>query len=536
MAQPLIKFFRVQNKPTTGTPGALYFVSTEGVLYVCTGTSSFEAYAGIKSAALDGSVLTLTPSVGNAISVDIAALAQAAVDLSEYAKTEAVNTAISNAIAAEVERADGAYDEKGAAAAALDSAKAWVEEQKYVTASIINGLATEEYVNSAVKAEADIARGAEKALADRLDIIEGEGEGSIKKAVADAKAAIEGTLADDDARTLEAINDELDTLAARGYKVAEVTEGLPANIERRYRLVDQTGAVIEGSVNIDVEKESALKNVELVDVNDNGVAGNYLKWTYILADGTEKVQYLDVSQLLVEAEFKNGLQVSAGQVSVKVDTDSEKFLTVGEAGVKLSGVQEAINTAVAAKNVTASGDTYVSATVAEGTNHVTVATSEATKASLALADTALQAADITTGAANGTIAVEGEDVAVKGLGDAAYVGLTATPTKDSNDAFTAGGAYLLDGKIDANTAAIGDLSDRIDGLDFGVTSVAASTSSAHVTVAPTIASDGAVTVTVDVASVDAANGEAAGLATDAYVREQVADAALVWQKGSFPAE
>ena len=162
-------------------------------------------------------------------------------------------------------------------------------------------------IEGLVTAEAGRATAAEEALAGRLDIIEGEGEGSIKKAVADAKAAIEGTLADDDAKTLEAINDELDTLAARGYKVAEVTEGLPANIERRYQLVDQTGTVIEGSVNIDVEKESALKNVELVDADDNGVAGNYLKWTYVLADGTEKVQYLNVSDLLVEAEFKNGL-------------------------------------------------------------------------------------------------------------------------------------------------------------------------------------------------------------------------------------
>lgn len=251
MAQPLIKFYRVASLPSTGTPGALYFVSGEGVLYVCTSEKSFEAYAGIKAAALDGSVLTLTPSVGAAISVDIAALAQAAVDLSEYAKTEAVNTAISNAIAAEVERANGAYDEKGAAAAALvaakeyadslphenttytfaegtvngefvvtpsdgtaqqvkvhglgdaayttvaalestmDSkdqaiaaaaatdaqgkadkaladAKAWVKEQKYVTASIIDGLATEEYVNNAVKAESDIARAAEKANADAI--------------------------------------------------------------------------------------------------------------------------------------------------------------------------------------------------------------------------------------------------------------------------------------------------------------------------------------------------------------------------------
>lgn len=49
----------------------------------------------------------------------------------------------------------------------------------------------------------------------------------------------------------------------------------------------------------------------------------------------------------------------------------------------------------------------------------------ATAAQGAKAETALQAADITTGSANGTIAVDGTDVAVKGLGSAAYVATTA---------------------------------------------------------------------------------------------------------------
>ena len=49
----------------------------------------------------------------------------------------------------------------------------------------------------------------------------------------------------------------------------------------------------------------------------------------------------------------------------------------------------------------------------------------ATAAQGAKADTALQAADIVTGSANGTIAVKGVDVAIKGLGSAAYVETSA---------------------------------------------------------------------------------------------------------------
>ena len=71
-----------------------------------------------------------------------------------------------------------------------------------------------------------------------------------------------------------------------------------------------------------------------------------MKYTYINADGADSIVYVDCSKLLAESEFKNGLAVSAaGEVSVKIDATSESFLTVGEGGVKLAGVQTAIDTA-----------------------------------------------------------------------------------------------------------------------------------------------------------------------------------------------
>ena len=56
----------------------------------------------------------------------------------------------------------------------------------------------------------------------------------------------------------------------------------------------------------------------------------------------------------------------------------------------------------------------------------------ATAAQGTLADSALQKADITTGSANGTIAVEGTDVAVKGLGSAAFTEASAYATSSHN--------------------------------------------------------------------------------------------------------
>ena len=69
--------------------------------------------------------------------------------------------------------------------------------------------------------------------------------------------------------------------------------------------------------------------------------------------------------------------------------------------------------------IAVSEDHKVTATITDGS--ITLEKLAAgVKASLGLADSALQKSDIATGATNGTIAVEGADVAVKGLDTAAY--------------------------------------------------------------------------------------------------------------------
>lgn len=75
-----------------------------------------------------------------------------------------------------------------------------------------------------------------------------------------------------------------------------------------------------------------------------------LNFVYQLADGTYQLVKVDVSKFLSESEFGSGLDVSpSGVVSVKVDStsaDAEEFISVGPDGVKISGVQNAINSAL----------------------------------------------------------------------------------------------------------------------------------------------------------------------------------------------
>ena len=127
---------------------------------------------------------------------------------------------------------------------------------------------------------------------------------------------------------------------AKSYRVKkltkdEVTALGDANVKEAYQLLDKDSKV--SGETIKIYKDSSLKSVAL--------DGQTLNFTYILADGKESTVGVDVSTFLAESEFGKGLEVVNHIVNVKVDAASENFLTVGADGVKLSGVQNAINTA-----------------------------------------------------------------------------------------------------------------------------------------------------------------------------------------------
>lgn len=134
---------------------------------------------------------------------------------------------------------------------------------------------------------------------------------------------------------------------AATYKITKVTTGLATNVKEAYQLVQTVnGQDTNIDVQIPIYKDQTLKSVELVAEDDKKKKGQFMKYTYINADGADTIVYVDCSKLLAESEFKNGLALSdAGEVSVKIDATSESFLTVGEGGVKLAGVQTAIDTA-----------------------------------------------------------------------------------------------------------------------------------------------------------------------------------------------
>lgn len=200
---------------------------------------------------------------------------------------------------------------------------------------------------------------------------------------------------------------------AATYKIAKVTTGLSENVMEAYQLVQ----TVDGhDTNIDVQipiyKDQTLKSVELADT-DGKKKGQYLKYTYITAEGKDSVVYLDVSKFLVESEFKNGLSVSESrEVSVKIDAASEGFLTVGENGVKLSGVQDAVN---AAKTEIIGGATNTTLKALEDKLAEEAETARAAEKENADAITVLNGADTVEGSVAKSVA----DAKKELLGDAA---------------------------------------------------------------------------------------------------------------------
>ena len=230
---------------------------------------------------------------------------------------------------------------------------------------------------------------------------------------------------------------------AKTYSISTITgealTALGANVKEAYKLVDRSGAQVGDAIKI--YKDSSLKSVALSDQT--------LNFTYILANGNEDTVGVDVSTFLAESEFGNGLQVVDHIVSVKKDADSESFLTVGASGVKLSGVQTAINTAAnkAKTEVTEDAAGHVTVTKTTGTNGQAIYTigenDIASDAALSAEVTRAKAAENKIEASVG-LAADGSHVTTKG-----------NYTKDATT--IAGEIAALDTQVKTNADAIGVL-------------------------------------------------------------------------------
>ena len=128
----------------------------------------------------------------------------------------------------------------------------------------------------------------------------------------------------------------------------EVTALGDVNVKEAYKVVSVNKEGTKTTVGdiIKIYKDSALVSIDYTEVNDKSKKGQFLKYVYTLADGTEKTVYVDMSKLVDQAEVEKGIQAIDGKLSIKLAEGNEAdFLTVDANGLKLSGVKTAIDNA-----------------------------------------------------------------------------------------------------------------------------------------------------------------------------------------------
>ena len=248
------------------------------------------------------------------------------------------------------------------------------------------------------------------------------------------------------AKTIKGVKDSIDEAKANDLKYrtvklsdAEVTALKDSNVKEAYQVVSYTGEWIEGTTEatkvgevIKIYKDATIHKIylgysdDVLNTSDGstttGTADDAhlsLNYVYIDANGAYGMASVPVGDFLRESEFKDGLHVADnGEVSVKVDTTSEGFLTVGKDGVKLSGVQTAIDNKITGLHADKTGTSEggkVSVQVVEENGVITavnVTTSDIASAADVVKAVTVNGVNATVQNNKATVTIKGGNIAV----------------------------------------------------------------------------------------------------------------------------
>lgn len=197
--------------------------------------------------------------------------------------------------------------------------------------------------------------------------------------------------------------DKATTLAGYGITDAYTKSETDAAISTAVANADHLKReIVESLPEVEEADENTIYMVGTGTGSEDSVYEEYM----ILNGGFEKIgsSEVDLTNYALKSEVETAKSEAIATAGTNADSKiAAKVGDIGSDTVK-DYVDQAEADAISSANSYADGLASNYATVAQG----------------AKADTALQKDDITSGSANGTISVDGSDVSVKGLGDAAY--------------------------------------------------------------------------------------------------------------------
>ena len=348
------------------------------------------------------------------------------------------------------------------------------------------------------------AEGNISAADKKLTVIQGEGEGSIKKAAVDAKqAAIDAAATDATSKADKALEDaKADSAtkkteaikAAAAETTKQVTAAkteLQANIDKKankattlagYGIADAytkdeantaIAAAVANAHHLKREIVSVLPEVSeanedtiymVPDASSTDAAGsNKSVYTeYMLVNGAfERIgtSDVDLSNYFTKDQVTDAISTAKGEAATDAQTkaDAAKAAAIATAAADATTKADAAQAAA----ITEAGKKADKALKDAKAYSDGLAKNYATAAQGAKADSAVQAADVVSGTANGTISVKGSNVAVKGLGSAAYQNSGAFDASGAAaGALTKAKAYADTKKTEAVDAAAADATTK----------------------------------------------------------------------------
>ena len=126
-------------------------------------------------------------------------------------------------------------------------------------------------------------------------------------------------------------------------------------VKEEYVLYATDGSVLGDHIKI--YKDSHIVSITYITDTASTHYQN-LEYKYIDVDGVEQTEYVDISSLVLEAEFASGVGITNHVAHGVVDPASEKdsnndsFLTVGADGFKVDGIKDEIDAKIAALDKT----------------------------------------------------------------------------------------------------------------------------------------------------------------------------------------